>query len=98
MEQIEMLRSLSISELETLRDALNKVTEERYEEMWWTHDRTDNFLYVVHYTDGRKHLTCKGKDSYEEFMKHDDALWIERYTKDLFPLHFLLMRKEIPQA
>lgn len=94
MEQIEMLRSLSISELESLRDAMNKVIEERYDEMWWIHDKIDNYLYVVHYADDKKHMSCKGKESYEEFMKHDDAIWIERYTKDLFPTYEFLMRKE----
>ena len=27
-------------------------------------------------------------------MRNDDAVWIERYTKDLFPTYEFLMRKE----
>ena len=94
-EQIhDAIRSMTSADLEAIKKMIAQEEKDRYDEMWWIHDRIDDYLYKVHYRDGHIHITCKGADSYKEYMMNDDAMWIERYTKDLFPTYEFLMRKE----
>lgn len=94
-EQIcNTIHTMSHEDLDAVKKMIAAEEKSRYDDMWWTHDRIDDYLYIVHYRDGSTHLSCKGKDSYEEYMKEDDALWIERKTKNLFPVKEFLMRKE----
>ena len=94
-EQIlEYISNVNIADLDAIKKMIEDREEEMYEEAWWTHETIDDYLYKVHYQDGHTHITCKGADSYREYIKSDDAVWIERYTKDLFPTYEFLMRKE----
>lgn len=94
-EQIyEYVSTMDSAELDAIKMMVAARENELYDIRWWTHEKIDDYLYIVHYRDGRKHLTCKGADSYREYMRSDDAVWIERYTKDLFPEYEFLMRKE----
>lgn len=93
-EQIsDYIKSLNVADLDIIKSMVLEREDELYEERWYTHDRIDDYLYIVHYKDGHTHLTCKGKDSYEEYINSDDAVWIERKTKDLFPTFEFLERK-----
>lgn len=90
----DMLRHMSITDFEQYKKAVAKVEKERYDEMWWTHEKNDDYIYRVHYIDKHTHLLIKGKDAYKEYMSNRDAIMVERYTKDLFPTYTTLMRKE----
>ena len=94
-EQIlEYISNVNITDLDAIKKMIEEREAEMYEEAWWTHETIDDYLYKVHYQDGHTHITCKGADSYREYIRNDDAVWIERYTKDLFPTYEFLMRKE----
>ena len=94
-EQIfQYVSTMDSADLDAIKMMVAARENELYDIRWWTHEKIDEYLYKVHYQDGHTHITCKGKDSYEEYMRNDDAIWIERYTKDLFPTYELLMRKE----
>lgn len=94
-EQIhDAIRSMSTADLEAIKSMIAKEERNRYDEMWWTHDRIDDYLYKIHYADGNTYVMCKGKQAYERYLKEEDATWIERYTKNLFPTYEFLERKE----
>ena len=83
-EQIQdTIRSMSTADLEAIKSMIA------------THDRIDDYLYKIHYADGNTYVMCKGKQAYERYLKEEDATWIERYTKNLFPTYEFLERKEI---
>lgn len=74
-EQIsDYIKSLNVADLDIIKSMVLEREDELYEERWYTHDRIDDYLYIVHYKDGHTHLTCKGKDSYEEYINNDDAV------------------------
>lgn len=90
---IDMLRRMPLADFDVYLKAVAKVEKERYREMWYTHDNVDDYIYIVHYSDGHTHMTCKGKESYTEYMASDDAVMLERKTKDLFPTYQTLLQK-----
>lgn len=91
---IDMLRRMPIADFNLYKQAVAKVEQERYNEMWYDHDNVDDYIYIVHYSDGHTHTTCRGKQSYNEYMTSEDAVMIERKTKDLFPTYQTLLKKE----
>lgn len=94
-EQIfQYVSTMDSADLDAIKMMVAARENELYDIRWWTHEKIDEYLYIVHYRDGRKHLSCKGADSYQEYIRNDDAIWIERKTKDLFPTYETLMRKE----
>lgn len=94
-EQInQYVSTMDSAELDAIKMMVAARENELYDIRWWTHEKIDDFIYKVHYQDGHTHITCKGADSYREYMRSEDAVWIERYTKDLFPTYEFLMRKE----
>lgn len=94
-EQInQYISTIDSADLDAIKMMVAARENELYDIRWWTHEKIDDYLYIVHYRDGRKHLSCKGADSYQEYIRNDDATWIERKTKDLFPTYETLMRKE----
>ena len=94
LEQMQMIRNLSATELGEIKDFIEKETSNRYEEMWWDHNKIDNYIYKVHLSNGDYRLFCKGKQAYDEYNKNDKAIMVERLTKDLFPKSNILLRKE----
>lgn len=91
----DYLRHMSLADFTLYKDAVEKVEKERYKEMWWTHERMDEYLYIIHYADGHTHLVCKGKEAYNIYEKDSDAIMVEGKTKDLFPTYKVLIRKEV---
>ena len=95
MEQFaDVIRSMSTADLEAIKSMIAKEERNRYDEMWWVHDKIDDYLYKVHFADGHTYVVCKGQQAYEIYEKDDSATWVERYTKNLFPTFEFLMRKE----
>ena len=95
MEQFaDVIRSMSTADLEAIKSMIAKEERNRYDEMWWTHDRIDDYLYKIHYADGHTYVICKVKQAYDRYLKEEDDTWIERYTKNLFPTYEFLERKE----
>ena len=94
-EQIyEYVSTIDSADLDAIKMMVAARENELYDIRWWTHETIDDYLYKVHYQDGHTHISCKGADSYREYIRNEDAVWIERYTKDLFPTYEFLMRKE----
>ena len=78
-EQIfEYISKVNITDLDAIKMMVAARENELYDIRWWTHEKIDDYIYKVHYQDGHTHITCKGADSYREYMKNDDAIWIER--------------------
>ena len=90
-----MIRSMNTADLEAIKKMIAQEEKNRYDEMWWTHDKIDDYLYKIHYIDGHTYVVCKGKQAYEMYTKDKDAMWLERYTKNLFPTYEFLTRKEL---
>ena len=94
MEQIiETLSNLSMADFVAIKQLIAQEEKTRYNEMWWTHDAIDSYIYKVHLANGDYRLFCKGKQAYDFYEKDIEAVWIERYTKDLFPTYEFLERK-----
>lgn len=75
-----------------------KIIEKEYEhyddkECFMLHEEIDNFFYYVYYKDGSRHMEYIGRKAYLKYVENDDAVKIERKTKDLFPTFELLAEK-----
>lgn len=87
------LRSMSADELEAIKRMIEEEEESRYDEMWWTHTRKDDYIYIIHYKNGDYYLHHIASETYRKYLDDDNAEWIERRTKDLFPVYEFLERK-----
>lgn len=80
--------------------ALKEMIDEQIEysrhlkENFYLNDSTDDYIYIVRYNDNSYHYVFKGAEAYNEYIDHNDAIRIERKTKDLFPIFELLMEKK----
>lgn len=98
-KQIEVFRNriakYSGADLQIIQNLLNEQLELEYErkENFMFHTTVDNYLYIVYYKDGTSNLFCIGADAYERFIKRDDAVRVERKTKDLFPKYEVILKK-----
>lgn len=98
-EQIhDVLHSMTAADLEAIKEMIAREERSRYEEMWWTHDRIDNYLYYVYYDDGTQWMHCVAKKVYDEYIKNEKAICIKRKTKDLFPTWETMLTKERNEA
>ena len=98
-EQIhDVLRSMTAADLEAIKEMIAREERNRYDEMWWTHDRIDNYLYYVYYDDGTEWMHCVAKKVYDEYIKNEKAVCIKRKTKDLFPTWETMLTKERNEA
>lgn len=98
-EQIhDVLRRMPTADLEAIKEMIAREERSRYDEMWWTHDRIDNYLYYVFYDDGTEWMHCIAKKVYEEYVKNEKAICIKRKTKDLFPTWETMLTKERNEA
>lgn len=94
-EQINnFIHSLNATDFNNLREFIKKEEKSRYDEMWWTHNRIDNYLYYVYYKDGSEWMHCIAKKVYDEYISNENAICIKRKTKDLFPTWETLMEKK----
>lgn len=97
--QQELFRSriakYSGADLQLIKDLVNAQIDIEYEkpENFMYHKKIDDYLYLVYYQDGTFNLFCIGADAYERFMKRDDAVRVERKTKDLFPKYEVILKK-----
>lgn len=57
------------------------------------HDKLDSYFYITTFANGEYHLDTTGKRGYERFIENEDAIKLERKTKDLFPTYEVLMTK-----
>ena len=79
--------------------ALKKMVEEQIEyarhlkDNFYLNEQFDDFIYIVHYSDGEYHYIFKGKDAYNEYKDNPAAIRLERKTKELFPKFEILMEK-----
>ena len=79
-----------------LRKCIDKQIELNYErkENFMLHEELDEYLYIIHYTDGHTYIAQTGKKAYDMYINDDSAISIERKTKNLFPTYELLIKKE----
>ena len=98
-KQTEVFRNriakYSGADLQIIRDIINEQIEVEYEkkENFMYHDTIDNYLYLVYYLDGTSNLFAIGADAYERYIKREDAIRVERKTKNLFPTYETILRK-----
>ena len=93
-EQIDFFATIDPATMDAVKQLLAKREKELYNERWWSHGKTDNYIYIVNYANGDYHMDYLGERSYQRYLKDDDAVSIGRRTKDLFPIYEELMRKE----
>ena len=91
---------LASQDLIKLKEQIDRQLEEIYErkENFYLHEKIDDYIYIVHYLDGHTHMDYIGARSYNEYISNEDAIKIERKTKDLFPTYETLMEKGLAQA
>ena len=96
---VDRFTKLTGTELIRLKELIDARIEEVYDFKcnFMIHDRLDNYIYVVRFVDGDHHYYVKGNEAYHRFLE-DDAISVERKTKDLFPTVELLLKKEIMKA
>ena len=94
------ISAYSGTDLTDLKKMIDEKIQEDYnrKENFMLHDRTDDYIYIVHYDDGSYHFWCKGADAYERYINDPEAVRISRKTKDLFPVYEDLIRKDIIKA
>ena len=92
---VNRFTTLTGTELLRLKDLIDQRIKEVYDFKcnFMIHDQIDNYIYIVNMADGEYHYYIKGDEAYKRFLE-DDAVSIERKTKDLFPIIELLLKKE----
>ena len=92
---VKRFNSLTATELYQLKDLIDDRIAETYywKENFMTHTEIDNYIYVVYLEDGNHHFFAKGEEAYKRYLE-DDAVSIDRKTKDLFPVYETLLVKE----
>lgn len=60
------------------------------------HDKIDNYIYVIKYSDEHLFYDYIGKRTYEKYLLDKDAIEIQRWSKDVYPTKELLLSK-LPQ-
>lgn len=83
------------ADLQLIRDMINEQIDIEFEkpENFMYHTALDNYLYLVYFQDGTNRLFAIGADAYEEYMKRNDAIRVERKTKNLFPTFEVILKK-----
>lgn len=89
------IAKFSGADLQIIKDMIDEQVEIEYDktENFMYHESIDDYLYLVYYSDGSKNLFCIGADAYERYTKREDAVRIERKTKNLFPTYEVIMKK-----
>lgn len=93
IEFAEYLTTLSSKELEMVKKLIEQRENVDYDKNWKVHERKDDYLYIIHYTNGDVYYHHIAQVAYKKYLNEDDAEWIERKTKDLFPTYEFLERK-----
>ena len=95
MTYVNRFNSLTALELDQLKKLIDGRIAETYDwkENFMTHNEIDNYLYVVYLEDGQYHYYHKGADAYQRYLE-DDAIMVDRKTKDLFPKFETIFVKE----
>ena len=57
------------------------------------HDEIDSYFYIVRYTNGEYNLYAKGKDAYDRYRRDENAVCVERKTKNLYPTYETLIQR-----
>lgn len=89
------ISQMSMADLTAIKEMIREQEDALYDESWQTHDKHDEYIYIVHFTDGSYFYDYLGKRAYELYKTDKYATWIERKTKDLKPTYEFLERKEI---
>ena len=97
-ELYEFIKKMNPSDYAAVKEMIAKEEKKNYDEMWWNHDRIDNYLYYVYYDDGTQWMHCIAKKVYDEYIKNEKAICIKRKTKDLFPTWETMLTKERNEA
>lgn len=92
----EYLDGMNTAQLLALKSAIDEKIEEYYhlKENFYLHDRTDDYIYICVYDDGKIHYDYLGSSAYKRYLKDDHVVAIRRKTKDLFPTYEDLIKKE----
>ena len=96
----DQLVSLSSQDLLALKAQIDQQLQNIYDlkENFFTHETTDDYIYIVTYLDGHDHIDYIGARAYKEYIDNVDAIRIDRKTKDLFPKYEILLEKEMVKA
>lgn len=62
-------------------------------ENFYLNNTADDYIYIVHYRNGKYHYVFKGAEAYNEYMGNDKAWKLERKSKELFPTYESLLEK-----
>ena len=92
---VNRFSSLTAIELNQLKELIDERIAETYywKENFMTHTELDNYIYIVYLDDGNYHYYFKGADAYKRYLE-DDAVMVDRKTKDLFPVFETILVKE----
>lgn len=91
----DIISRLNGLDLNRVKDLVDEQLQTEYykKENFMLHERIDDYLYEVYYSDGRRMSFCIGQKAYKEYMENKFATTIWRKTKDLFPERELLLQK-----
>ena len=95
MTYVNRFNSLTALELDQLKKLIDGRIAETYDwkENFMTHTDFDNYIYIVYFEDGGHHFYFKGAEAYKRYLE-DDAIMVDRKTKDLFPIYETILVKE----
>lgn len=94
----ELIHAMNSTDFNELKQLIQKEEKSRYDSMWWTHERNDDYLYYVYYEDGTSWMHNIAKKVYDEYLTNSNAVCIKRKTKDLFPTWETMITKERNEA
>jgi len=91
----KIISTLDGIDLHRVKDLVDQQLDMDYEkkENFMLHEKTDNYIYQVNYSDQTKMRFCIGKKAYKEYQENRRAISIYRITKDLFPTRELLISR-----
>ena len=80
-----------------IKDLLEENIRENYDlkDNFKFHDTIDSYFYITRFSNGEYALDITGKKGYERFIQNQDAIQLERKTKNLFPTYEILLKKEV---
>lgn len=89
------INSVSTADLAAIKEMIldREITD--YDKNWKSHEKKDDYLYIIHYTDGSYYYDHIGASAYKKYLSDPKAEWLERKTKDLFAKKEFLERKTL---
>lgn len=81
--------------IEKIQALINENIERNYElkDNFRYHDELDGYFYIVRFGNGEYNLYCKGKEAYERYSRDENAIRVERKTKNLYPTYETLIQR-----